>query len=1353
MASYPDANSQSMTSLLQCVSNNSSPILKILQINLHKCEPAMSQLRKTAPNHQIDIILAQEPYFNNNEIKGIPERWRTWSSNNGKAAIIAPTSIKVVSLTPLDNCVAVKIQLQSKPCTLISAYSSPLEDIEPTLLEMQDLLDSIPGESYIIGADLNGHHTSWGYNDTSPRGRAIEDMISHKHMILLNPVDAPPTFFHTNGTVGRPDLTLTSNNDLAQKIEWQVLKEETFSDHAYIKINVNLERNSLSFHRFKTKFGGHKKFISKIKALAAPYIEQLKHSTTKSELDKLTNDLHKSIIEACKSSYRLKRQEINKPPAWWTQELDITKKKVGALRRAQRAPTEVKRGACIIYARERAKYRRILLKTRRRAWKKFCTEASNPFGRHYKAIFRKGRPPSDLFQQIAAGGNELNFAETILKTLFPETEQHLAHPSPLPAAPADRPFSHKEIKTILKGLNKTKAPGFDGVDNIILQQIHKASPDLLLVLYNKCLELGLFPTDFKIGVIVLFYKEGKRQDDPKSYRPISLLPALGKLLEKLLTQRLNFFLKNSNQQNPKQFGFKEGTSIDNALTSLVDQIHEFKRQKLHVAVVSVDIKGAFDNLHYGSIISKLNECRCPPNIKGVFESLLQDRKIVIPTNNGIAQQTQSRGCPQGSCSGPAIWNLVADDALKGPFPDNTSVQAFADDFVTVAAAKSERALGRKATEALSKFKEWSDKNGLEISVEKTNYLLVGKLRRGPSIFWGDRRVKKTQVLKYLGVYVDKKMNWSHHLMQQGAKALQQSRGLLRLAGSTWGLSPKHRAQIYKSVTERMIAHGATAWGRSITYNIKTKLDQIQRPFLINISGAYRTSPTAALQAITGILPLHLKIEAEANFVALTRTNKKIWIEDEELDPAQFEKKEVGWSHHPATELEEDRISTSSEFSKAEGINIYTDGSKSEQGVGTAFCEYDHSNSLSHTWQAKLHPRNSVYQAELVGILKASTHAASTNRPTKIWSDSLSSLQALQDLKTSSPIARQIQRVLLKSPNISLGWIKAHVGHEGNEKADELAKEVITLPDSLSVDTPFPRSWAKRKLLERAKVLWQQQWDKEKYGRSTHKVIPKVSLKTYNWPRQVTHFVTEHGPFPYYLHRFGKHRDPFCACGEEGTPLHYAVHCPLTASYHFRDPGDQHLDAWRKSLNIPPKPVQRPSAAHPLQEACGKTPATLALKSSGHQQAHPTQDCSGAKKQRQPRNQRSNYSDKSDGGGSNRNPSPDGRRAHQGCCKLLFPVPPTKTVKTALRAVRRRGDGWCCRSAPKTLAGVDKAFSEGTPQHKEVFQMPKLRRMQEKEFLLCILRIRTSYELVQQQSPMLRQLLGRERQKKSWLQGG
>ncbi|GBN78316.1 Putative protein in type-1 retrotransposable element R1DM [Araneus ventricosus] len=264
-----------------------------------------------------------------------------------------------------------------------------------------------------------------------------------------------------------------------------------------------------------------------------------------------------------------------------------------------------------------------------------------------------------------------------------------------------------------------------------------------------------------------------------------------------------------------------------------------RRNKKHVAIVSIDIKEAFDNLKYSSTDSHLVNSRCPQNIQKLFSHLLQDRRVVIPTNEGVAQHIQTTGCPKGSCSGSALWNLVADEALKQQYPAGTLIQAFAGDFLSIAAGDSERKLGAAASEALKIFELWSDKHELQISREKTQFLQLGNLKRGPSIFWGGRRVKRVPHLKYPGVHLDSKLNWLHHLIQKGAKALQHHRQLTKLAGCTWGISPLHRAQLYWSVTERAIAHV----GRHFSYRMQTKLNQIQRPFLLNITGAYRTTPT------------------------------------------------------------------------------------------------------------------------------------------------------------------------------------------------------------------------------------------------------------------------------------------------------------------------------------------------------------------------------------------------------------------------------------------------------------------------------------------------------------------------------
>ncbi|GBO26092.1 hypothetical protein AVEN_51484-1 [Araneus ventricosus] len=111
---------------------------------------------------------------------------------------------------------------------------------------------------------------------------------------------------------------------------------------------------------------------------------------------------------------------------------------------------------------------------------------------------------------------------------------------------------------------------------------------LFMELFNKCLHLGTFSD--------LFKNEDEPEDEASSYRPISLLPTICKVLEKLLTQRFNYHLKRLNKISDNQYGFREGRSTELAIHPLIQKIHEGKMKNPHVLVLSIDIKGAFDNI-------------------------------------------------------------------------------------------------------------------------------------------------------------------------------------------------------------------------------------------------------------------------------------------------------------------------------------------------------------------------------------------------------------------------------------------------------------------------------------------------------------------------------------------------------------------------------------------------------------------------------------------------------------------------------------------------------------------------------------------------------------------------------------
>ncbi|GBM44990.1 putative RNA-directed DNA polymerase from transposon X-element [Araneus ventricosus] len=207
------------------------------------------------------------------------------------------------------------------------------------------------------------------------------------------------------------------------------------------------------------------------------------------------------------------------------------------------------------------------------------------------------------------------------------------------------PFTNERITIVIKNLHKGKAPGPDGIDNIFIQQINKRFPILFMELLNKCVHLGTFPHPLKLGNIVLFRKEGKPEDEASCYRHISLLPTIGKVLEKLLIQRLNYHLERLNKISDKQYGFREGRSTELAIHHLIQKINEGKKKNPHVLVLPIDIKGAFDNIQHSSIVNYLDSSHCPQNISTIFRNLLLNRKIILNSSEGPAIRDQRMGCP------------------------------------------------------------------------------------------------------------------------------------------------------------------------------------------------------------------------------------------------------------------------------------------------------------------------------------------------------------------------------------------------------------------------------------------------------------------------------------------------------------------------------------------------------------------------------------------------------------------------------------------------------------------------------------------------------------------------------------
>ncbi|GBN45593.1 hypothetical protein AVEN_47607-1 [Araneus ventricosus] len=140
-------------------------------------------------------------------------------------------------------------------------------------------------------------------------------------------------------------------------------------------------------------------------------------------------------------------------------------------------------------------------------------------------------------------------------------------------------------------------------------------------------------------------------------------------------------MESRNITSPNQHVFRECRFVDTAIHSLINRIADAKRKSKHVLVLTIDIKGAFDNLHHQVIIDSLIRSGAPGNFVQIFIRLLHNRLVTMQTPEGKVSKEKGKVVfPQGSCSGPALCNLVANDILTQHWPAEVFIEASADDF-------------------------------------------------------------------------------------------------------------------------------------------------------------------------------------------------------------------------------------------------------------------------------------------------------------------------------------------------------------------------------------------------------------------------------------------------------------------------------------------------------------------------------------------------------------------------------------------------------------------------------------------------------------------------------------------------
>ena len=428
-------------------------------------------------------------------------------------------------------------------------------------------------------------------------------------------------------------------------------------------------------------------------------------------------------------------------------------------------------------------------------------------------------------------------------------------------------------------------------------------------------------------------------------------------------------------------------------------------------------------------------------------------------------------------------------------------------------------------------------------------------------------------IRYLGVILDSKLNWKSHIDNRYNKALKILGQCRRFVGQNWGLKPKYMLWLFNMVIKPVLTYGSLVWWtKSNQVTIQNKLNKIQRLACLSISGAFKTTPTLAMETVLNILPLHVDIKREALKSAVRLRNTGLFIDNfsgghrsifKLLSPASPLLSTLSDRIIPQLIIEKRftiHIPVSREWSGVwpftrppNTITIFTDGSKIRNMAGAGiFCEY-----FSWEISVNLGRHISVFQAELHALFQSARKCNETGVADKkicFLTDSKSLLQSLSRCLTNSQCILDCVselNILSRSNEVLLTWIPAHCGIYGNERADACAKKgALDSPIGPEPFLPLASSTVCQMLQEWSLLEHKKIWESTDSCRQTKLLVKQptqeLSKRLISFSRQKLRvsigMITGHFPVNDHLYNMGLSDTRLCRFCEADVESTYHLLC-------------------------------------------------------------------------------------------------------------------------------------------------------------------------------------------------------------------
>lgn len=577
-------------------------------------------------------------------------------------------------------------------------------------------------------------------------------------------------------------------------------------------------------------------------------------------------------LKMSQSTYR------SKNCSWITRGILVSRQKLKFYSAIAKGPSSTRFMA--FFRRYKLTYRKVILAAKAHTALNKLKSSKNVSKTAWK-IIKENKNNSTCSKQIilSKGGQILSEPDMVASefnqffTSVAQSNQPLPLPNQLPLnSPVGSmvlgPVSEHDVERVIKQLPPKRTNDGNNVSTFLLKQCYQHILGPLTYLINLSFSSGVFPSHLKMAKVIPIYKK----DDPKlvtNYRPISILPVLSKVFEKLFLNQLVKYLDKHKILSQNQFGFRAGMSTTDAVVSLVDMIVEGMESHDRTLSVFLDLSKAFDCVDHSLLKFKLQNY----GIRGIpllwLDSYLENRLQSVSISDHFSPSLKLKyGVPQGSILGPILFLLYVNDAGSSLLQGR--LVQYADDTTLFFRSPSKESLEIQAFAELNAVIQYFNRINLSVNEEKTKFINFSlrptALDQRPSVMINSCELDEAESVKFLGIHLDRGITWNTHIDYIASRV---SSGLFVLRRLSKYCPKQVLLMTYYGLIYPHLTYGLPLWGGCSNFNFN-RLFRLQKQAIRMIANLKPRESCKPAFVDLGLLTLPCLYILETSFYCINK---------------------------------------------------------------------------------------------------------------------------------------------------------------------------------------------------------------------------------------------------------------------------------------------------------------------------------------------------------------------------------------------------------------------------------------------------------------------------------------------------